>query len=99
MASSLDHTKVEESVTSSARRLGYENVKEEQGRVIVSFVEGNDVIVCFPTSYSKSLYFFILPYLFVDINSCNGPSLLLRKALLLALKKSSTFRMKRGTAK
>ena len=97
MASRLDHTKVEESVTSSARRLGYENVKE--GRVIVSFVEGNDVIVCFPTGYGKSLYFFILPYLFDDINSCNGPSLPLRKALLLALKKSSTFRMKRGTAK
>ena len=51
--------KVEESVTSSVRRLGYENVKGDQKRVIAPFVEGNDVIICFPTGYGKSLCLYI----------------------------------------
>ena len=73
MASMMARTKVQESVTSCARRLGYENVKDDQRRVIASFVEGNDVIVCFPTGYGKSFCFFVLPYIFDDIYSRNEP--------------------------
>ena len=40
--------------------------------MIVPFVEGNDVIICFPTDYGKSLCFYIA-LLFDNINSCDEP--------------------------
>ena len=54
---------VDKGIHESIRRLGYENVKDHQRKVIESFVEGNDVFAVLPTGYGKSLCYFCLPYL------------------------------------
>ena len=45
----------------AARNLGYSALKEEQGKVIVEFMNGRDVFVILPTGYGKSLCFACLP--------------------------------------
>ena len=51
---------VDKGIHESIRRLGYENVKDHQRKVIESFVEGNDVFAVLPTGYGKSLCYFCL---------------------------------------
>ena len=51
---------VDKGIHESIRRLGYENVKDHQTKVIESFVEGNDVFAVLPTGYGKSLCYFCL---------------------------------------
>ena len=45
----------------AARNLGYSALKEEQGKVIVEFMNGRDVFVILPTGYGKNLCFACLP--------------------------------------
>ena len=44
-------------------KLGY-NLKDEQRKVILSFVKGEDVFVVLPTGFGKSLCFACLPLIF-----------------------------------
>ena len=48
----------------AARSLGYNKIKEEQLEVVLSFIAGNDVFVCLPTGFGKSLCFSMLPKVF-----------------------------------
>ena len=50
----------DELIESAAERLGYV-LKEEQRKVVSSFVSGEDVFGILPTGYSKSLCYTCLP--------------------------------------
>ena len=50
----------------AARRLGY-ILKEDQKKVITSFIDGEDVFVVLPTGYGKSLCYQCLPYIYDKI--------------------------------
>ena len=54
--------KLEDALAATASRYGVKTLKGEQGRIIRTFVEGNDVFVSFPTGYGKSLCYGILPW-------------------------------------
>lgn len=56
-------------VEESVRKLGYSSIRDEQKRVILSFVKGNDVVACLPTGYGKSLCYFCLPFVFDELYS------------------------------
>lgn len=53
-------------------RFGIEGLKPEQEKAIRTFVDGNDVFVCLPTGYGKSLGFALLPYVYDDLRG-TGP--------------------------
>ena len=44
--------------------LGYPSLKEEQQKVIVKFVQGEDVFAVLPTGFGKSLCYVCLPGVF-----------------------------------
>uniref|UniRef100_A0A1X7UPI7 DNA 3'-5' helicase n=1 Tax=Amphimedon queenslandica TaxID=400682 RepID=A0A1X7UPI7_AMPQE len=52
-----------------AHSCGYEDLKKEQKNAITTFVEGNDVFVCLPTGFGKSVCYFCLPLIFDALNS------------------------------
>ena len=45
----------------SASHLGYKELKHEQIKAILSFVQGNNTFVALPTGYGKSLIYAALP--------------------------------------
>ena len=53
----------DELIESAAERLGYV-LKEEQRKVVSSFVSGEDVFGILPTGYGKSLCYTCLPEIF-----------------------------------
>ena len=55
---------LEEVIRESASRLGYKELKHEQMKAILSFVQGNNTFVALPTGYKKSLIYAALPYVF-----------------------------------
>ena len=60
------HTKeaLEAAIASSCATMGVAKLKDKQREAIISFVEGNDVLVILPTGYGKSLCFALLPLVF-----------------------------------
>ncbi|XP_019854607.1 PREDICTED: uncharacterized protein LOC105313494 [Amphimedon queenslandica] len=60
----LQKESIEAALLICATQFGYETLKEEQKRAVVSFVEGNDVFVTLPTGFGKSFCYFCLPLLF-----------------------------------
>ena len=48
----------------AVRRLGYDAVKEEQKKIVESFVSGKDIFAVMPTGYGKSLCYACLPIVF-----------------------------------
>ena len=48
---------LEEVIRESGLRLGYRELKHEQTKAILSFVQGNDTFVALPTGYGKSLIY------------------------------------------
>ena len=48
---------LEEVIRESASRLGYKELKHEQMKAILSFVQGNDTFVGLSTGYGKSLIY------------------------------------------
>ena len=55
---------LEEVIRESASRLGYKELKHEQMKAILSFVQGNDTFVALPTGYGKSLIIDSIPYIY-----------------------------------
>ena len=51
----MDTERVREAARSTARELGYTDLKQEQLRVVEAFVEGRDVFAVLPFGYGKSL--------------------------------------------
>ena len=52
-------------------KVGYD-IKEEQLMAIKEFVSGNDVFICLPTGYGKSLIYAALPDIFDEIRGRQG---------------------------
>ena len=64
--------RLEVALQSCCRDIGVESLKEHQREAIVSFVDGNDVLVCLPTGYGKSLCFAVLPLVFDYLRERRG---------------------------
>ena len=45
-------------------RLGYSGLRDNQRKVVLLFLEGNDVFASLPTGSGKSLCYWILPFVF-----------------------------------
>jgi ATP-dependent DNA helicase RecQ len=57
----LDFDRFDAAINGSIKKFGHSFVKEEQKLAIVSFLQGNDVFLCLPTGFGKSLCYFCLP--------------------------------------
>ena len=55
---------MEEAITNSVKELGYIQLKDEQYKIVKSFLSGNDVFGVLPTGYGKSLCYACLPLAF-----------------------------------
>jgi ATP-dependent DNA helicase RecQ len=84
--STCSREQIEDALKQCVLALGYEALKKEQENAIISFVEGNDVFICLPTGFGKSLCYFCLPSLF-DIlrKKSNGSSVAVVVSPLVAL--------------
>ena len=63
---------LEARLESAARVIGVSELKDEQRKVLLSFVRGNDVFVSLPTGNGKSVCFAVLPFLFDNIRDTSG---------------------------
>ena len=57
----MTRNEIEAALKECILRLGYEALKTEQESAIISFVEGNNVFICLPTGFGKSLSVLLLP--------------------------------------
>lgn len=71
-ASGVSVERLDVALQSSCRALGVESLKEHQREAIEYFVKGDDVLVCLPTGYGKSLCFAILPLVFDHLRGHKG---------------------------
>ena len=53
----LSDEKIKRAATKACRKLGYDELKEEQLRVVSSVVRQRDVFAVLPTGFGKSLCF------------------------------------------
>lgn len=74
-------------VNAAARSVGYAELKEEQERAILSFLNGKDVFVSLPTGYGKSLCYGLLPKVFDMLRETPGASIAMVVSPLIALMK------------
>ena len=69
---------------------GY-TLKHEQKKVILNFVNGNDVFGILPTSYGKSLCFACLPSIFDKLRSDGLSSIVITLSPLTAIMKDQVI--------
>ena len=75
-------------ICGSAEELGYRDMKPEQLKLVLKFVEGNDVFAILPTGFGKSLCYACLPLAFDSIlKSKRGHSIVVVVTPLLAIMK------------
>ena len=65
---------VDEALRLAAEKLGYRDLKPEQGEVVKAFVEGSDVFAALPTGCGKSLCFAILPLVYDILRGHTTPT-------------------------
>ena len=70
---------------SAARRLGYEQLRDLQLKVVAEVVTGRDVFAILPTGYGKSLYYAILPWMFDHLLQPDLPSIVVVLTPLTAI--------------
>ena len=81
-----ERSKLEEAASSAARRLGYEQLKDEQLKVVVAFLGGNDVFAVLPTGFGKSLCYAVLPYAFEALEGRGDLTVLVITPLVAIMK-------------
>ena len=82
----------------AASILGYGCLKSEREEVFDEFVKSNDVFVCLPTGYGKSLCYMILPVLF-DIlygRDCSYSTIVMVTPLIAIMKDQVRFLERKG---
>ena len=82
----------------AASILGYGCLKSEEEEVVDEFVKSNDVFVCLPTGYGKSLCYMILPVLF-DIlygRDCSYSTIIIVTPLIAIMKDQVRFLERKG---
>ena len=58
------HDNIQRIILESVEKLGYDTLKPEQEAAISSFISNEDVFVCLPTGFGKSLCFYCLPLIY-----------------------------------
>ena len=53
-----------EVIEESAKRLGYDSLREKQMEAVLSFMSNKDTFVSLPTGYGKSVIYAVLPFVF-----------------------------------
>ena len=76
---------LEASATFAAKKLGYDQLRDLQRKVILEFVKGNDVFGVLPTGYGKSLCYACLPDLFDHLLQPDQPSIVVVVTPLTAI--------------
>ena len=74
-----------EVVDNFAKPLGYTLIKEEQRKVLCSFVGGEEVFAVLPTGYSKSLCYECLPIIFDSLRTDGLESVIIVISPLVAI--------------
>ena len=69
----------------AAKKLGYDQLRDLQRKVILEFVKGNDVFGVLPTGYGKSLCYACLPDLFDHLLQPDQPSIVVVVTPLTAI--------------
>ena len=69
-----------------ASSLGYQTLKEEQLKVMTSFVMGNDVFAVLPTGFGKSLCYACLPGVFDRLYGLRGSMVVVIAPLTAVIK-------------
>ncbi len=64
MSARFPESAIKEAVVKAASDLGYKELYPKQDLVVGEFILGNDVFVCLPTGFGKSLCYCILPRTF-----------------------------------
>ena len=69
MAARCDEEVAKSVITKCIQKLGYLQLKPEQLKVIMEFVNGRDVFAVLPTGYGKTLCYACLPLIFDELAS------------------------------
>ena len=77
MATRCDEEVAKSVITKCIQKLGYLQLKPEQLKVIMEFVNGRDVFAVLPTGYGKTLCYACLPLIFDELASRTTPSIIL----------------------
>ena len=76
-----------------ASSLGYTSLKDEQLKVLSSFIAGNDVFAALPTGYGKSLCYACLPGVFDLLLSTSNSVVVVITPLTAIMKDQVSKRM------
>ena len=77
MATRCDEEVAKSVITKCIQKLGYLQLKPEQLKVIMEFVNGRNVFAVLPTGYGKTLCYACLPLIFDELASRTTPSIIL----------------------
>lgn len=59
-----DKKEVDEAISYACSKMAVRKLKPEQEKCVRAFLDGNDIFICLPTGYGKSLCFAMLPHIF-----------------------------------
>lgn len=96
-----ERDRVEAVITACVKRLGYQEIKEEQKEAIVKFLfEGKDVFVCLPTGFGKSLCYYSIPVIYdmlqAEERSCPWSLIVIVSPLISLMKDQVASLEKKG---
>ena len=73
-------------IVQACQKLGYSSLRENQHKVVTSFLKGNDVFVILLTGSGKSLCFSILPFAFDYLHGRAGSIVIIVSPLIALMK-------------
>ena len=77
----LAMTNKEKAIDSACSTVGIASLKAKQWEAITRFVGGEDVFICLPTGFGKSLCYALLPLVFDYLRGSAGHSIVVRTFL------------------